>query len=324
MSAEGVLLQPIVAFGEDLAAPTLMGFEGLAGECDLESCGAILEEVGALPRVGRLFLDLRRAGGEWAGIGAGLHHSVRRQGFHESDVVVVLPILRTSAQRENLDRFAFDLRDHGFGLALAGYGCGLGDLTLLQRFPVDFLKMDSVFVRDVSQDPRKRTIVRATLEMAQRLGVSIVFEGVETSQELAALHRLGAVFAQGRLFSAPARADELAAAWGTAGRVPLDRKSSVAAAKAEPQRAAELDAQDAHELANLVAGVSLLAEQLLGRIDPGDPLHEDLLLLTAAGGRAAELTQRLQRADGSGRGAGPQASGAAPGMPSAVGDSTAG
>jgi diguanylate cyclase (GGDEF)-like protein/PAS domain S-box-containing protein len=95
------------------------------------------------------------------------------------------------------------LHDLGVALALDDFGTGYSSLAYLHRFPVDVLKVDRSFVMNLSRDPRTSTIVRGVTAMAHALGMVVVAEGVEASDQLSTLRALGCDVAQGN-FLAPA------------------------------------------------------------------------------------------------------------------------
>ncbi|MBL29320.1 MAG: GGDEF-domain containing protein [Rhodospirillaceae bacterium] len=101
------------------------------------------------------------------------------------------------------------LADTGIELSIDDFGRGYGSLTYLQRFPASWLKIDKEFVIGMDADPRNATIVRAAIDMAHQLGMSVTAEGVETKRVLNLLRGLGCDRAQGYLFSKPVPADRI-------------------------------------------------------------------------------------------------------------------
>ena len=100
------------------------------------------------------------------------------------------------------------LREEGFTLAVDDFGTGYSSLRYLQKFPVDVLKIDSSFVRDVERNTDSRAICTAIIALARGLGLTVVGEGVETNWQLEFLKREACDTAQGYLLSKPLSADD--------------------------------------------------------------------------------------------------------------------
>jgi len=100
------------------------------------------------------------------------------------------------------------LKDIGVQLALDDFGTGFSSLSHLKRFPIDALKIDPSFVRDLTTDEDDASIVTAVIGMGKNLHMRVVAEGVETSEQLAMLREFGCPQGQGYYFSRPVPALE--------------------------------------------------------------------------------------------------------------------
>jgi CheY-like chemotaxis protein len=93
-------------------------------------------------------------------------------------------------------------------MSLDDFGTGYSSLSYLKRFPLDELKVDQSFIRDVTTSPDDAAIVRAIISMGHSLGLDLVAEGVETAAQLAWLQRERCDQIQGHYFSHPVPAPE--------------------------------------------------------------------------------------------------------------------
>jgi EAL domain-containing protein (putative c-di-GMP-specific phosphodiesterase class I) len=101
------------------------------------------------------------------------------------------------------------LRDKGVRVSVDDFGTGYSSLSYLRKFPLDALKIDQSFVRQITPKPADAGIVSAIISMGQGLKLQVIAEGVETDQDLAFLKAHNCDEAQGYLFSRPLPANEL-------------------------------------------------------------------------------------------------------------------
>jgi diguanylate cyclase (GGDEF)-like protein len=102
-----------------------------------------------------------------------------------------------------------ELKAIGVRIAMDDFGTGYSSLNYLKKFPIDTLKLDQSFVRDVTTDSTDAAIVGAVITMAHSLNLEVVAEGIETEAQLEFLTRQGCDRLQGYLFSRPQPVDKL-------------------------------------------------------------------------------------------------------------------
>ena len=100
------------------------------------------------------------------------------------------------------------LYDHGVSLALDDFGTGYSSLSYLKRFPLQVLKIDRSFVRDLEENKNSRALVEAIIAMAHSLKLEIVAEGIENEEQLDFLRQRDVKIIQGYFFSPPVPAEK--------------------------------------------------------------------------------------------------------------------
>lgn len=109
----------------------------------------------------------------------------------------------------------------GIRIAIDDFGVGYSSLAYLIDLPIDVVKLDRSFLRDVVADPRRRSLVRSIVALAQGLSLDVVAEGVETNEQLHFVRSAGCRTAQGYLFSKPLPLHEFAMYLSDAAPVPV-------------------------------------------------------------------------------------------------------
>jgi diguanylate cyclase (GGDEF)-like protein len=135
-------------------------------------------------------------------------------GATSTDPALITLELTESAFIQNAQRASIvlnDLKDLGVSIALDDFGTGFSSLSLLNRFPVDIVKVDRSFIKDLAVDTSSQAIVSAVIDLSHALGKTVTAEGVETAQQRNELVTLGCDCCQGYHFARPMAAAELIA-----------------------------------------------------------------------------------------------------------------
>lgn len=101
------------------------------------------------------------------------------------------------------------IREMDIGIAIDDFGTGYSSLAYLKRFPINILKIDRSFIRDITLDQDDMTIVKTILAMAEALNLRVIAEGVETREQYDFLAQLGCAEGQGYIFARPMPCDDL-------------------------------------------------------------------------------------------------------------------
>lgn len=122
--------------------------------------------------------------------------------------VINLEIMETIAMgdADHAQEVLSELKQLGVRLSIDDFGTGYSSLSRLPRFPVDSLKIDRIFISEMSRDHDSHEIVRLILMLAHSVGLKVIAEGTETQAQIDELRNLGCEMAQGFLFSPPVEA----------------------------------------------------------------------------------------------------------------------
>jgi diguanylate cyclase (GGDEF)-like protein len=233
------LYQPVIALGASAAADRLTGCEALArlgpdlGAISPVSFVPVAEETGLIAaldeavfaRAAREVLAPDQARGGVLSVAVNLSpRTLQVPGLVER-LVPTLQALGIDGRRLRVEitesclaeptptlmNALAALRDLGAGVGIDDFGTGYSALSYLQRFELEFLKIDRSFVARIGAEPTARAVVRALVELAHAHDLTVVAEGVETPEQLEIVRALGCDMAQGFLLGRPMSAHRLLA-----------------------------------------------------------------------------------------------------------------
>ena len=140
-----------------------------------------------------------------------VHRALDDTGFDPAWLEMEITESQVMRQTEGMIMLLNQLSEMGIQIAIDDFGTGYSSLSYLKRLPIQKLKIDQSFVRDITVDPNDTAIVVAIINMARSLDLETIAEGVETAGQLALLRSKGCRLGQGFLFSPPASAPNLLA-----------------------------------------------------------------------------------------------------------------
>jgi EAL domain-containing protein (putative c-di-GMP-specific phosphodiesterase class I) len=130
-------------------------------------------------------------------------------GFPPSSLTLEITEREIMSQPELTISIMTKIRETGVRFSIDDFGTGYSSLVYLTQFPIDEVKIDKTFVRDACDSARHASIVRAVVEVAQTIGLTVVAEGVEDTRTWDTIRSLGCTEAQGFLLSRPVTAEAL-------------------------------------------------------------------------------------------------------------------
>lgn len=227
--------QPVFSLEND----RLRGFEALLrwhhpvrGLLTPDAFLKVAEDAGLVPALGQVMIEatMERCGAWYRGKGRTgviainaaveqfkdgtyterLLHAAATHGVPISDIEIEINENVLLSDDRRVEGTIHALHDIGARIALDDFGTGVASLTHLKRFPVDVLKIDRSFVREIDTDPESAVIARAIVNLAHSLRLEVVAEGIETEAQRDALRLLGCDFGQGYLYAKPGTAEEVA------------------------------------------------------------------------------------------------------------------
>jgi len=115
-----------------------------------------------------------------------------------------------------------ELKVLGVQMSIDDFGTGYSSLAYLKRFPIDVLKIDQSFMREMTLDSDDAIIVKSVISLAHNLQLRVVAEGVETQEQLTYLRGLDCDVIQGYFFNRPVSAEAIDQILHTGRRLPMD------------------------------------------------------------------------------------------------------
>ncbi len=228
-----VVYQPIV----DSRAGRLIGLESLLRWHD-DELGSVspvefvkaLEDLGLIDAVTDWLLDtVCRQVSQWVAAGLdGFHVTVnvsprsfrrpdcaesiqaplRTHGLGEGKIAIEITETHMMQNPAQAMIILESVRAAGIHVGMDDFGTGYSSLSLLKQFPIEFIKIDGSFVRDLVDDPNDAALVRAIIVMGESLGLRLVAEGVETEAHVDALRTMGCDVMQGYHYARPMPAED--------------------------------------------------------------------------------------------------------------------
>jgi diguanylate cyclase (GGDEF)-like protein/PAS domain S-box-containing protein len=198
----------------------------------------LAEEMGLIEAIGDWVVDeISRQGAAWRAEGLELELSfnlsprqlwqpevgdriterIEAAGIDPRKVLVEITETAAMTDPDRTLRILRDLRARGLRVALDDFGTGYSSLSRLKDLPVDVLKVDRSFVRDVSAQPANGSMVQAIVQLAHALGMTPLAEGIETQEDWLFLVERGCRLGQGFFFSRPIPAEDVLARHRRAG-----------------------------------------------------------------------------------------------------------
>jgi EAL domain-containing protein (putative c-di-GMP-specific phosphodiesterase class I) len=143
-------------------------------------------------------------------LGERIARALERSGLDPAELMIELEITESVLQRSEFTLAILKaLRSLGVHIAIDDFGTGYSSLAQLKQLPLDALKVDRSFLRDLSVDADSRAIVRAILAMGQSLQLKVVAEGVESPEQLEFLRHYACDVVQGYFLGEPLSAEAM-------------------------------------------------------------------------------------------------------------------
>uniref|UniRef100_E6QQ75 GGDEF:EAL n=1 Tax=mine drainage metagenome TaxID=410659 RepID=E6QQ75_9ZZZZ len=176
---------------------------GLAHKMDYQLIEKAFMQMSEQGYEGMLFVNLSPKvliAGEFV---ARVSHLAQQSGIVPSRIVFEITERETVSNLSLLEKFVLDVKLQGFGFAIDDFGSGYSSFQYIKRFPVDYIKIEGEFIRNMLQDEVYLAFVKSIVTLAKELKIKTIAEFVEDAEILAAVSALGIDYAQGYHISRP-------------------------------------------------------------------------------------------------------------------------
>lgn len=180
------------------------GLIGLVGERVLsQACETYLELKEALPPEFMMAVNLSGRQFKGGNLASDIRRLLKQNGMPAANLELEITESMLMEDTQLATLTLRELSQMGINLAIDDFGTGYSSLSYLKQFPLNVLKIDSSFIRDLTTDKEDAAIVDAIMAMSESLGLTVVAEGVETDEQLTYLKQHHCQRAQGYLLSRP-------------------------------------------------------------------------------------------------------------------------
>ncbi len=128
---------------------------------------------------------------------------IRRMGLPPQYILVEITEGLLLDATDKIRQILYAYRDEGIQVALDDFGTGYSSLAYLNKFDIDYLKIDRAFISNLTEQSSELALYEAIIAMAHKLGLKVIAEGIETAQQDALLRKMGCDYGQGYLYAKP-------------------------------------------------------------------------------------------------------------------------
>ncbi len=163
-----------------------------------------LEHALHKPKHAKLFINVDADVMQESDFQAGFtRQKLEEHGIHSKDIIIEITEKNTVTSIESFASSIAHYRAQEFQIAVDDYGTGYSSVNRVCTFSPEFLKIDMSLVRNINNDPMKKSAVSSTLQFCKECGIQSIAEGIETAEELRTIISLGVDYGQGYYFAKP-------------------------------------------------------------------------------------------------------------------------